>query len=67
MKHLDGEPCFIELTKVDCALITQYLEMGLNYARAKDLKGVQKDIVSYMTKFRSFYSPITIKEELDRR
>ena len=56
MKHLDGDKCFIELNKVDCALITKYLEMGLDYARAKDLKGCQKDIVHYMAKFSSFYS-----------
>lgn len=66
MKHLEGDKCFIELNKVDCALITKYLEMGLDYARAKDLKGCQKDIVHYMAKFKSMYESSTIKEEIDR-
>ena len=67
MKHLDGDKCFMELNKLDCIRITQYLEMGLKYAKEKDIRSCQSDIAKYMHKFESFYSPISIEEELKRR
>lgn len=67
MKHLDGNKCFMELDKLDCARITQYLEMGLKYAKEKDMRSCQPEITKYMHRFKSFYNPITIKEKLERR
>lgn len=56
MKHLDGDKCFMELTKVDCALIVEYLGHSADWYKEHGITGEFYQINEYAKKFKSFYS-----------
>lgn len=55
MKHLDGEQCFMELTKGDCLLLAEYLTHSINWYKEHNITGEVYSINEYIKKFRSFY------------
>lgn len=67
MKHLDGDKCFMELTRVDCALIVEYLGHSADWYKEHGITGETFQINEYAKKFKSMYGNITIKEEIERR
>jgi len=67
MKHLDGDKCFMELTKVDCALIVEYLNYSVEYCKEHDLRSPVKSINEYAKKFKSMYGIVSKEEMLQRR
>lgn len=55
MEILENKVGEVFLTKIDCSLISLYLELGLEYAEKKDLLGIKRDIQDYILKFKSVY------------
>jgi hypothetical protein len=67
MKHLDGEPCFIEMNKPSCALMVEYLGHTIDWYKEHGIRGEIYSVNEYIKMFKSMYGDITINEELERR
>jgi len=57
----------MEMSEIECHELSNYLGIAKMHYEKQGLNNEVEKIEKYMNKFRSFYTPISIEEILERR